>query len=444
MNNKFLVSLFTTLLLVGCSDGTWWGSTKKIDIKGERIKVLQTSSDLTVDQELKGKSYIIPQQITNSGWYKSSGITSSMVKNLYLKEPLSKSALFNISGGGDFLIGGTPIVAENTIYALGSDGIITAYSLQNKSTVWQNDFFPNATKKGFFTSFSGKFLSGGLSYSEGIIYATAGLAEIIAVNASDGSIIWTTKLSSPSRATPLKTESNLLLVQTADNKTFALDSKSGNIIWNHIGIGEEISSLKTSAPIANNDVAIVQYTSGELYALSLKSGEELWTENLASPIDVVVTDSHLHTVITSPTLDDNTVMAYGHDGVIGIFDLKTGKPSWKKQLGIDKQFWIAGDLVFAITIDRNLVAIDKKEGKVKWLVDLNDLEATIGIVDWTSPIVAGSKVIVANSIGSMYLFDMNTGEKIDQIAVDKDIYLQPIVANGNLFTLANNGSISMY
>jgi outer membrane protein assembly factor BamB len=441
---KIYIGLMSCFLLVGCSDGTWWGSTKKIEVTGERLKVIQTSTDLKVDEALKSSSFKTPMPVKNTGWYKSSGITSSMVQNLDLTMPLVKENLFSISGGGDFLIGGTPIIAENKIFAIGSDGIVTAYDIQNKTTVWQNDFFPNATKKGFFTSFGSKFLSGGLSFSEGVIYATAGLAEILAIDAKDGTTLWTAKLSSPSRATPLKTDNNQLIVQTADNKTFALDAKTGNILWNHIGIGEEISSLRTSAPIANNNVVIVQYTSGELYALALTTGEELWTENLASPLDAIVTDSHLHTVITSPTLDGNNVMAYGHDGVMGIFDLKTGKPAWKKQLGIDKQFWVSGDLVYAVTIDFNLIAINKQDGRIKWVVDLSELETTEGRTDWTSPIVGGSKVIVLDSQGSMFFFDMNTGEKLDQIAIDKDIYLSPIIANGNLFTLANNGSISMY
>jgi len=444
MKKSLIILLVGTSILTSCSEGTWWGSTKKLDVKGERIKVLQHSSDLKVDPSLQSTSFVIPQPITNSGWYKSSGITSAMVKNLNVKEPLEKTNLFNVSGGGDFLIGGTPIIAENNIYALGSDGILTAFSLQNRNTLWQNDFFPNSTKKGFFSSFSSQFLSGGLSYSEGVIYATAGLAEIIAVNAADGTLLWSTKLSSPSRATPLKTDSNLVIVQTADNKTFALDSKTGTITWNHIGIGEEISSLRTSAPIASEDIVIVQYTSGELYALSIKTGEELWTESLASPIDAIVTDSHLHTVITSPTIDGQTVMAYGHDGVIGVFDIKTGKPIWKKQLGIDKQFWVGGDLLYAISIDKELSAINKSDGRVKWVIDLKSMENPEGRTDWTSPIVVNSKVTVANSVGLLYFFDMTHGEKIEEVAIEKDVYLQPIVANSRLFTLSNNGSISMY
>ncbi len=442
--NRFSALLISLLLLSSCSDGTWWGATKKIDAKGERLKVIHNSSEAVVDDSIKNTIFRIPAPVRNSGWYKSSGITSSMVNNLELKMPLEKTNLFSVTGGKDFVIGGTPIIAENKLFAIGADGIITAYEIQTKQVLWQNEFFPTATKKGFFSLFSGVFLNGGLLYSDGIIYATAGLAEIIAIDATEGRLLWSAKLSSPSRSTPLKTNNNILFVQTADNKTFALEAMTGKILWNHIGIGEEISSLRTSAPIASDDTVIIQYTSGELYALSVSTGEELWTENLASPIDAIVTDSHLHTVITSPTIDGNTVMAYGHDGVMGVFDIKTGKPFWKKQLGIDKQFWVAGELVYAVTIDSDLIAIHKKDGKVKWSVDLSELSPEGIKTSWSSPIVGDSKVIILNSQGSMFFFDMNTGANLETIAIEQDTYLAPIIANGELFTISNSGTIGMY
>lgn len=436
--------LVVSIFLVSCSDGVWLGAEKKLDLKGEREKVIQLSSDLQLDSSLSGKVFPMPNSVKNTGWYKSSGITSALVSNLYVQEPLTRDELFSIASESDFLIGATPIIAKGKIFAMGVNGIIKSYDIASKSIEWENDYFANATKKGLFDTFSGKYLSGGLSFADGVVYGTAGLGVVVAINSNTGEVLWSAKLSSPSRSTPIKTSKGMVIIQTADNKTFALNEKNGAIIWTHIGVGEEISSLRTSAPVANDNAIIVQYSSGELYALSHDLGEEIWVESLASPLDVVVTDSHLHTVITSPTLDGNYVLAYGHDGAMGVFDIHNGKALWKKQLGIDKQFWVAGDLIFAVTINSQLIAVSKKDGGVKWLVNLNSLLKDDEKADWSSPMIINNLVVLVNTLGKMMIFDPNTGNNSGQVEIDKDVYLSPIVANGEMYTLSNNGEVTQY
>ena len=212
-----------------------------------------------MDEDTKKAEMIIPQSVRNTGWYKSSGITSSQVFNLYLDSKIERRDLFSIGADSNFLIGSSPIVHDEKVLALGTDGIIKSYNLTTEEIAWQNDSFKDLSKKGFLDQLSSNYLSGGMSYSEGFVYATSGAGAVIAINAKTGESVWSAQLSSPSRATPLKTIKDVLIVQASDNKTFALSSKTGAILWTHIGISEEITSLRTSAPVANNNSA-VSYT----------------------------------------------------------------------------------------------------------------------------------------------------------------------------------------
>jgi len=444
MYRRFGFLFCALIFLAGCSDGLWLGSEKKLDLKGERVPVIRHDTDLVVDKKTSLSQANIPQPVRNTGWYKSCGITSSKVFNLHLETKLEKKPLFSIGSGSDFLIGSSPIMHGNNVVALGADGIIKSYDLAQDKIKWINDDFPTSAKKGFFDILNSSYLSGGLSYSDNVIYATSGAGSIMALDSSNGQAIWAIKLSSPSRATPLKTNKDIIIVQASDNKTFALNSKNGQIIWTHIGISEEISSLRTSAPVANKDTVIIQYSSGEIYCLSIDNGDEIWSESLTSPLETIVTDSHLHTVITSPAIDEKYVYAYGHDGMVGVFNIDTGSTLWKKQLGVDHQFWICGDLIVGITNTSKLIGINKQDGKIRWIQELASIAPNKETIEWTSPVVANSNAIIANSNGEMFFFSLVDGAIINKIAIPNDVYLSPVIANGEMVILSNDGQVNMY
>jgi len=444
LNFKYLLLLF---LLSACSSKSdlWFGADKKLDMPGERISVIYNLKELVPNEKIEDKKFLTPQLVKNDGWYKSSGITSSQVENLYLNQPIAKEANYSVTGNDFFLLTSTPILVGDNLYVIGSDGIITAINTKTNSTIWSNDYFSKITQKSIFDTFARVFINGGISFADGKIYATAGYADVIAIEPENGKVIWSITLSSPTRATPLKV-GNILIVQTTDNKSFALDAENGNIIWNHLGINEEINVLATFAPISIGDKVIIQYASGEVYALDASTGEEVWVASVSSGIDRVRAYDHLNIAITAPATDGRRVYTFSNDGVFGAFDIITGNPIWKHDLGINKQFWIAGKYIYAISNNKQLVSINIETGYIRWVSDLKYLVEVEKEVDtfFSAPVVADDKVIVASSNGKLLFFDMSNGNKIDDIEIDKDVYLNPVIANGDMFIMSNRGNITKY
>lgn len=443
INNIALILLCGTLC-VACSKNSWFGKDKALNLKGERIKVSTSKRDLKVDELASRETFSAHEPKVNSGWYKSSGITSSQIDNLYLDSPLEKQSSFSIGSANDFTFGSTPVIVDDKLYVSSTTGTIESFDIGTGQHIWSNDFFSKSHGISRLSFFTGTYVNGGLSYYNNIIYATAGLSEVIALDPVSGKTLWHSRLSSPSRSTPIGA-GKMVIVQTVDNKTFALDSDTGKTIWTHLGIGEDISMLTTYAPAVSGQNVIVQYSSGEIFALNLITGNEVWAANISSHTNSVNTEKHLYNVITSPTVDSGLVLAFGNDGTIAAIKVSNGDLVWKKDIGVNKQFWVSGNYIYAVINDNQLVCLHKPTGKVRWISDLKLLQKDADeTVFWGSPIIADSKVMLANAEGQLMSFDMETGANISEMNISDDVYLMPIVVKGSMYLLDNSGRITRY
>ena len=74
---------------------------------------------------------------------------------------------------------------------------------------------------------------------------------------------------------------NFIYAVSDDNQTFALDRK-GNLVWSHAGNLEEVSIIGGSKPIIHENILVVSYSSGEIYALNSVDGSLIWFDNITS------------------------------------------------------------------------------------------------------------------------------------------------------------------
>ena len=72
---------------------------------------------------------------------------------------------------------------------------------------------------------------------------------------------------------------NKVFVISDDNQVFALNINSGDTIWSHVGNIEEVSILGGSKPAIDNEILVVTYSSGEIYAFNQNDGSIVWFDN---------------------------------------------------------------------------------------------------------------------------------------------------------------------
>jgi outer membrane protein assembly factor BamB len=114
---------------------------------------------------------------------------------------------------------------------------------------------------------------------------------------------------------------------------------------------------------------------------------------------------------------------------------KTGERLWTKRIHGTQTPWPAGDLVFVVDINGVLMALTRKEGKVRWLTELPQTKR------WSGPVLAGGRLWLASADGIMISVDAKTGGIMSKRDLDQPIFIAPIVAAGRMFVLTDKARL---
>ena len=163
-----------------------------------------------------------------------------------------------------------------------------------------------------------------------------------------------------------------------------------------------------STPTVVGDVVYVGSCSGILYALDRSSGQVRWSHDVrpnGRPTsfhgDPVVIDSMLVIGTDGGTVDSTF-------GEIYAFDLASGRALWKHSTtdGIVSDVCRAGDRVLAITRADSLLCLDAASGQLGWSFRGG---GPIYPVAFRSPAVAGGRVFIGGSDGSVRALEVGSG-----------------------------------
>jgi len=280
-----------------------------------------------------------------------------------------------------------------------------------------------------------------LLYHNGRIYIAPGYNSVIALNAASGTLVWRRNINSIARSAP-DAYGNTILVNTIDNKLYAINSEDGSIQWVHSGVEEEISVFGSASPVAYNNIVIAPYSSGELYGLKLSNGNEIWSDDLA--LNNKSSAFALADIDASPIIVGNRIYSISNDGVLVAIDLYSGKRIWEKEISGNNTPWYAGGYLYILNDRDEIICISADNGGVKWVKKLpsyKNEERKSDPINWNGPVMASDMLLIVGSHGTMYSVSPKDGEVLYRNKVPEDIYIAPVVAHNQVYLLANSGKL---
>ena len=130
---------------------------------------------------------------------------------------------------------------------------------------------------------------------------------------------------------------------------------------------------------------------------------------------------------TTPLVWDGVLYVTGSNNYAWALDARTGRPFWQyrrelpddltygRSAPVNRGFGMLGDLLFMVTLDAHVLALDRATGTVQWEAELADYH--VGYAATMAPLVVGDKVIVGISGGEyatkgfIDAYDPETGER---------------------------------
>ena len=418
------------LALGGCED-------KKVPLKGTRIPILIHENQVVPDAALANVTVELPRPVVNQSWDQPGGNAGHNMQHVELGDALKRAWSASIGSGmtEDSAPLAEPVVANGKIYTMDTDSEIRAFDIQKGKRIWTTDVLDSDD--------ADNSLGGGIAYGDGRVYVTTGLALVFALDAETGKEIWHQSVPGPMRAAPSFADGRIYVV-TVDNEMLVLNAETGKTLWTHNGISEIAGLLGGSAPAVAGGTVIVPYSSGEVYALTTSNGRVLWSDNLG-PVRRGDIASRITDIRGLPVVDKDRVYAISHGGRMVAIDFKTGRRVWDKLFGGVQTPWVAGDYIYVLTIDSVLVCISHKDGRVRWAAELlrygNPAKKEDPIA-WNGPVLAGDRLLVANTRGEVLALSPYTGELLGKITFGGPISVSPLVADETVYILTDSGDLS--
>jgi outer membrane protein assembly factor BamB len=129
-------------------------------------------------------------------------------------------------------------------------------------------------------------------------------------------------------------------------------------------------------------------------------------------------------------------------------DQRTGNRVWQKDIGSDKTPWIAGNTIYVVSTDNDLVALNRDTGGIRWVTPLqrvkDDKDPTSDPVYWTGPVLAGNRVIVVSNRGRVMEVNPASGRPVRDWQSGYTVSLPLAVAGQTLYMLTDDGTLLAY
>ena len=431
--------IMAALALYGCAEAkSFLGfGSYKTPLPGTRVSVLQLNQSLVADPALADVKVLLPQPFANPDWPQAGGYPSHAMHHLALGPSLKVAWTVSVGAGdsSDNRLLSEPIVADGRVYAMDARSRVSALDAASGGEVWHIDLGADID--------SAKLLGGGLAYDNGKIFVATSFAQLIALDARSGKEVWHTDLSAPMRASPAASDGRVF-VETIDNNLYVLAQQDGRKLWSHSGITQSAGLLGGTTPAVLGIQVVAAYSSGEMFALRADSGRTLWSENLAGQARTGAVAT-LADIRGRPIIDREMVIAISHSGTMAAIDAKRGGRIWDANFGGSQSPWVAGDYIFVVTNEQELLCITRADGHVRWISSLpkySDPPDNTQSILWQGPILAGDRLILTGTDGHALAVSPYTGKLLGQIDLPSETHLPPIVAKGTVYILSDNADLT--
>lgn len=453
MKLRLLSTLLLASSLSACSlMPSWLGESENTPLPGKRETVLSTRGGLVADPSLGSSVVSLATPVANSEWR-----NPGQWQNQHLRlSDLNRQSTYDVGSAPQdgFLITSQPVIAHGMLFTLDGKGIVSARDLANpQRMVWQKRAPTGETRGEFLDINTGKtskdFLGGNLTAAGDTIFIATAEGLLLAANARTGEQLWQRSLQVPVRSSPVA-DNGTLFVITVDNQLLALDGANGKTRWTHSGLKENLTLQGSPAPaIAKTQgggILLAPYSSGELIALDLATGKPRWGDLLSGDGSKGSSFYQIRDIDGTPAVDRGIVFAGSNQNTVAAFKLDTGERLWERNISTLQSPWVSGDHVFVLSTNDELVALNRMDGRIRWVAQMQGYENEEDKKDrivWSGPVVAGNQLWLVGSHGKLIAVNPVDGSIARKISVPEHIYLPPVIANQTLYLLSNDAELAV-
>ena len=294
-------------------------------------------------------------------------------------------------GGDDVLrLGLQPAVEGERVYVAGHGGDVQALELAGGRSLWRAS--------------TDLALSGGPGVGEGLVVAGASSGEVVAIDAQTGQERWRVAVGGEVLAPPA-VGGGLAVIRTVDGRLRALRVADGTEAWNYEQLVPRLTLRGNGAPVINGDMVLAGFDNGKVAALSLATGELLWT-TIVAPAQGRTEIERLVDIDSPVRVAGQDVFVVGYQGRVAMLALESGQMWWGRDLSSHRGLAADSTYLYVTTAESAVVALRRRDGTEVWR---QDQLLRRGV---TAPALAGDTLVVADFDGYLHWLDAASGDML--------------------------------
>ena len=267
------------------------------------------------------------------------------------------------------------------------------------------------------------------------------LAKTYAIDLKSGKILWTKK-NLASFNSQIKVSKNKFFISDVNNNLHCFSLNSGDLIWTHSTEKPFISSSKKLSIILKKDLIVFSNSFGDITAVDLNKGTLVWQ---ISTLNSDMYEEIMKLKTSNIVENENSIYFSNNKGKFYSIDLKTGAVNWIQNFSSELRPTIINNLIFSISEDGYLYVLEKKSGNILRITNIlkqykfNKKEKNFS----TGFILNSKKIFVSTNDGSLIVINIETGKIINAIKVDKGKISRPFANKKNIFLIRADSIIKL-
>ncbi|MBB5519170.1 outer membrane protein assembly factor BamB family protein [Amphiplicatus metriothermophilus] len=457
---RFVAGLCVALLLAACGgnpvtravSGVFGGGDDEEENapeKDERISILALEQTLEPDPRLAGVIVETPPSYRNISWPQPGGEADHTLHHLSGALALEVVWRADIGAAGERArLTAPPVAADGRLFVIDAAARVSALDLETGERLWRAELTPSIKERFRIREIFVRpdpeeiGFGGGVAYDGGRLFVTSGFGFVAALDAATGEEIWRVETAAPAR-TPPTAYRGAVYVVTNTNELLAFDQETGERRWSYQSFEEAARFLSSASPAAAGDLVVAPFSSGEVAAFLADSGRPVWNETL-SRNTVLTALSRLNDIAGSPVIDRGLVFAASHGGRLSAIDIRTGRPVWELPVASLQMPWVAGDYLYLVSVDAELICVQRETGAIVWISQLRRYEKEKkrkGRIAWAGPVLVGDHLVLVSSRGDIVKASPLDGAVVERERVGDGFMISPIVVDEKIFVLNEKGKL---
>ncbi|MBJ3763568.1 PQQ-binding-like beta-propeller repeat protein [Maribius pontilimi] len=428
--NGLLIGI-CVLALVACGE-------RQLVLSGERLDLRADLDAPSVGETDRSAPISLPAAQALASWTHRASDPSHTIPHAALSATprLIFAAPIGQGDGRKHRISADPVVADGRVFTVDSRARVMAHGT-NGGALWSRD----VTRAGEDPDDAS---GAGLAYADGRLFVGTGFGDLHALDAATGRILWTQELGAAAAGAPTVAGGRVFIVGR-DATGWALDAATGRVEWTEDGTPSPSGVVGGAAPAVSGDTVVFPFASRELAGVLRSGGTRLWVADVAGTrlgqVYASITD-----ISGDPVIRDGVVYAGSPSGRTNAVSLASGDTLWSAREGAMSPVVVAGGSVFAVSDLSELVRLDAATGSRIWGTPMPFFKRDApkrrqGVFAHYGPVLAGGRLWVASGDGQLRAFAPESGALVGSVPLPGGAATNPVIAGQTLYVVSSDGQL---